>query len=205
MDTLFDDGAELARYRVEAQGSYSMAAARDIHIHAPVAADEGEPSLDDKEHQALLREHEQREEFKVITGGIDERRSRRKQLNRLIRDLDFDAREIGLLYKHGYLFFRDEVLDLDQSRLPVYGVSALLVAAAPFIATFAAMFFRTSADQKLLSALCLALLGIVFGGTFVVVVTSMRRWMIMRRLARKWRQSSVPQPARGFRLAGRRR
>lgn len=169
--------------KVKAGGAHSLAAGRDIHFYSMPHEDEGPPSLDDRQHEALMREQRRREEFKTITGGIDEWRPRRLKLQDLISRYELDPKEIGELYKHGYLSFKGDLLSMDRSKAPVIGAALLWGPGNMPSVLFAWSFF--SLHQQSAAAIAFLMFAIWFATTSFMSARIMRRWYTGRRIARR--------------------
>ena len=136
----------------------------------------------DDGHDALLIEDRKRAEFKQVTGGIDERASRRRQFQRLL-DMDADPKELGILSKGGYLTFRNEVLTLDRGRAPAYGAATVFtVGNAPSLGAATFFIHSQSLTNKLVS---LGIFSVWFLWMTFFASRIMTRWWMAQRLARR--------------------
>lgn len=176
----------------QVQGNGNITVGGDLYLHGRPADDEGPSSLSDAQHEALMREQRRREEFKRLTGGIDEWGPRRVQLQRLITDFELDPLEVGMLYKHGYLTFNKlGLLELNRGRAPMLGAAALWGPGNFPAAGFAWIYLVSPPSQATLLAF------LIFAGWFVVTsiysARIMRRWYTARRFGRRMDTSPVQE------------
>ena len=185
MDSSIGDKPKGGPPPTRVRGNGNITVGGDLYLHGlPAEGDEGPTSLDDEAHEALMREQRRREQFKRLTGGIDEWGPRRVQLQRLITDFELDPLEVGMLYKHGYLTFNKlGLLDLNRGKGPMWGAAALWLPGNIPAAAFGLVYIMSPPSEATLLAF-LIFVG-WFSATSIFAARIMRRWYTARRVRRR--------------------